>query len=172
MHYSLFVLIPTGGDPADHVARVMEPHRESWNDDTKESSGIWDWYQIGGRWTGYFTGYDPDKDPENVEECFLCRGTGTRTDGMNGPGGCNGCSGEGRRVKWPTQWADHRGDVQPVSVVLGQDKRAYGIVHEGGRLMSEEWDGEDFIKEPEYVAKATAILEGHDGMVAIVDIHS
>jgi hypothetical protein len=36
----------------------------------------WDWYQIGGRWTGFIdpTGYDPMDDPRNVHQCGHCQG--------------------------------------------------------------------------------------------------
>jgi hypothetical protein len=41
----------------------------------------WDWYSIGGRWNGYFKPeYNPNKDPENLEECIHCSGTGRRRD--------------------------------------------------------------------------------------------
>lgn len=64
----------------------------------------WDWWQIGGRYSGLFApNYDPDKDPDNIEYCQLCLGTGKRED-MACVNGCNGCQGTGRSVKWPTQW--------------------------------------------------------------------
>lgn len=41
----------------------------------------WDWYSIGGRWNGYFKPeYNPNKDPENQQQCLHCRGTGRRRD--------------------------------------------------------------------------------------------
>jgi hypothetical protein len=48
---------------------------------TINSHGKWDWWQIGGRWTGALTqDYDPTKDIENQEWCDLCGGTGNRPD--------------------------------------------------------------------------------------------
>lgn len=59
----------------------------------------WDWWGIGGRWTGFLDPtYDPTKDPRNIETCWLCKGTGTRTD-MTVANGCNGCDGTGKSVK-------------------------------------------------------------------------
>jgi hypothetical protein len=40
----------------------------------------WDWYQIGGRWTGVLDNYNPEKDPKNQEPCPYCKTTGIRTD--------------------------------------------------------------------------------------------
>lgn len=70
----------------------------------------WDWWTVGGRFTGLFSpDYDPAKDSANQEVCFLCRGTGKRLD-MVVDNGCNGCKGTGVREKWPTQWKPHSGD--------------------------------------------------------------
>lgn len=67
----------------------------------------WDWYIIGGRYSGKFElGYDPEKDPANIETCDLCGGTGIRNDSVVQNKECNGCHGEGRRVKWPTLWVN------------------------------------------------------------------
>jgi hypothetical protein len=41
----------------------------------------WDWWSIGGRWTGALVeDYDPAKDIENQEWCNTCGGTGSRED--------------------------------------------------------------------------------------------
>lgn len=101
MHYSVLVIAPS----LDDVPKELNRFKHSQ----------WDWYQIGGRWTGLFDGYSPEKDPANIEVCNLCSGTGVRKD-MEIPGphdgkGCNGCRGEGKRVKWPTEWSSNKGDV-------------------------------------------------------------
>lgn len=79
---------------------------------------VWDWYQIGGRWTGVLDNYNPDKDPKNIEICWLCQGTGKRNDAIgeqarekNPNFTCNGCDGKGERVKWPTQFAEHDNNI-------------------------------------------------------------
>lgn len=39
----------------------------------------WDWWVIGGRWTGFFKpNYDPNQDPRNQESCLSCYGTGLK----------------------------------------------------------------------------------------------
>lgn len=64
----------------------------------------WDWWQVGGRYSGRFAvNYDPSEDPANKESCWLCHGTGKRED-MEVIAGCNGCGGTGVAIKWPTRW--------------------------------------------------------------------
>lgn len=76
----------------------------------------WDWWQIGGRWTGVLTDHDPETDPRNLETCRSCTGTGVYTNPQDGLSGvCHQCSGSGQSTKWPTQWASYDGDVVPVS---------------------------------------------------------
>jgi hypothetical protein len=73
----------------------------------------WDWWCVGGRYGGRLAaGYDPEKDPANIETCFLCGGTGTRTDETaikhhGGPMKCNNCGGTGRSVKFPSKQRDY-----------------------------------------------------------------
>jgi hypothetical protein len=97
---------------------------------------VWDWYQIGGRWTGTLTGYDPEKDPRNHETCDDCDGTGFRCDSLGNENRaedptytCNGCGlydetkkvwvhgplGPGRRVKWPGIWVAVDDNAMPLS---------------------------------------------------------
>jgi hypothetical protein len=47
---------------------------------TSNEEAKWDWYTVGGRWTGFLAtnGYDPSKDENNIEDCDLCQGTGDR----------------------------------------------------------------------------------------------
>lgn len=46
---------------------------------TYNPNSKWDWYVIGGRWTGLFDNkYDPRKDPRNLKKCEFCNGTGDR----------------------------------------------------------------------------------------------
>ena len=98
MHCLALVVIPADGDVKEHVARLMEPHKMPSENGTDEITGHWDWYQIGGRWTGYLTDYNPEKDEANLELA------------MRGP-----ARDLTLAVKWPTQWAEHAGDVQSVA---------------------------------------------------------
>jgi hypothetical protein len=119
MHYSNLVIVKRKGegingdfDLEKAVDVAMGPH--------EEDGGFWDWYQIGGRWTGTFDGYDPTKDPANQKPCDLCGATGKRTDSVaeahpHLKEKCNGCDGTGIRAEWPTQWNHHDGDVMPVA---------------------------------------------------------
>jgi hypothetical protein len=77
-------------DIVSGVAEALEPTGDGLK---------WDWYQIGGRWTGLFDGYRPDDDSKLMETCTWCDGTGKRNDSR-----CNGCDGTGKRTKWPTDW--------------------------------------------------------------------
>jgi len=180
MHYLAFVLIPKdAASPQDAVERVMAPHSEHTS-----GSGFWDYWSIGGRWSGHLDGYDPEKDPRNHETCNLCNGTGTRRDEVAQRHGikegyCNGCSHDssapvGVRVKWPTQWAQHGGDVVPASVAADapDDKMPYAIVGDEAALLKKSWNGEDFVPTDDFDAKAREMLAAHNGMVAVVDYHS
>lgn len=57
MHAVAFVLLP--GPPAsleeatEMVEKLMAPHREEWDETTRETTGFWDYWRIGGRWGGY-----------------------------------------------------------------------------------------------------------------------
>lgn len=76
--------------------------------------GKWDYWTLGGRYAGRLKPhYDPEKDPDNQEKCFLCYGTGVRDDDiareqrLSKPEyQCNGCNGKGMRPKWPSKWKD------------------------------------------------------------------
>jgi hypothetical protein len=61
MHYHAEVHITSTEDVDAQVAAIMAPFDENQH----PKKGIWDWYQIGGRWTGAHDGYDPESDPEN-----------------------------------------------------------------------------------------------------------
>ena len=172
MHYLAYVLIGPDGDPEAQVEALMAPHRENF--DVEPSTGFWDWYQIGGRWSGHLDGYDPEKDPKNIEKCTLCGATGKRFD-MVVASGCNGCSGNGVRLAWPTQWVKHLGDVQSASVAVAKAEMPYTLVTEGVVLQKEVWDGSDFTKTDDFETRAKALLLEHasrNGRVVVVDYHS
>jgi len=112
-HFSL--LLVTDQQPDDnYIERLLAPYYESESNEQPK----WDWYSRGGRWTGALDAdYDVEKDQRNIETCDLCRGTGMRNDNLGRSARvkdpaytCNGCEGKGKRLKWPTQWADFPGD--------------------------------------------------------------
>lgn len=137
-HYYALVLIPGEGDVDELLNEALarydeqlevEQRTETYGGETEtywtNPAGFWDWYQVGGRWTGHLSGYDPDKDPSLSEVCWLCSGGGLRNDALglqtrarNPEYTCNGCSGTGRQQMWPTQWPRHDGDVLPAAHAL------------------------------------------------------
>lgn len=140
MHYSNLVIIekPDDGDIEAAVKEAMGAH--------EDQGGFWDWYQIGGRWTGVLSGYDPEKDEANIEECWLCNGTGVRTDAVGVANGmperqyCNGCDGKGKKAKWPTSWAKHEGDIATIESVSEEAyKRFFRVVTGRGRVFGGEY---------------------------------
>lgn len=148
-HASLLVAVEVV-DPTDRgeieaaVSFQMEPYDEKgeWFRDGSR----WDWWVIGGRFTGLLSDYDPRKDPRNWSACPLCHGTGTRPGGREEFGeewfsatkGCNGCGGTGKAMNWT--FADFGGDiVQVKDLKPGQAKPAYAFLcerhwHEGERM--------------------------------------
>jgi hypothetical protein len=162
MHYHFEVHIPEpddGKEPTtDYIEEAVEaalaPHGDG---------RLWDWYQIGGRWTGEKDGYKPEDDPANVESCDLCGGTGFRRDEIGEKVRaetpsytCNGCGtadwkvtpptwthgphGPGKRVKWATDWKMRAGDVVPVSEISDELNCHTLIVDGYGALPSEGYD--------------------------------
>lgn len=136
----------------------------------------WDWWHIGGRYTGKLApGYDPEKDPANWEECYMCAGTPgrclpaaiTEPDEI-GPDGripCNGCRGTpGRKLKWPTSWVKFSGDQArwgdlDLEGMLAQHREAKGV----------EWDkaeAEFERKAPDKVGLFGQLLQQYEGIVA------
>jgi hypothetical protein len=192
-HFLTIVLLePEHGDTEDAVARLMEPYSE--NGEWFREDSRWDWYQIGGRWTGWLDGYEPENDPQNLVTCDVCSGTGTRPDGLERFGqewvdsvnGCNGCRGKGVHTAWPTEWAPHAGDVGLVEqVVQAMEQRGLPIAvvtpdgewHEQARMgwwgmpiPDEEGNGE----KPDEDWKAvilSLIDQWPDSLAVVVDAH-
>ena len=159
---------------------------------TENPNCFWDWYQLGGRWTGMFDPeYDPEKDPRNIKTCWLCKGTGVRDDEIaqkarleNPEYKCNGCNGTGKAVEWPTGWADFDGDVKPVSMLLQLPPETfkkiacpYYLVAEGVHHEVETYDetrpqGERFVRDDKWPEKCREIYERNkDKLAVVVDCH-
>lgn len=163
MHYHAEVLIDdeeiNGADASDAIVAAVERILEPYGD-----GQLWDWYQIGGRWTGSKDGYDPFQDAANVMTCDLCAGTGFRRDDVGNAARleaptytCNGCGaahrddatkvvtwthgphGPGRCVKWATEWRFHAGDIIPVAAV-SDDLACHVLFREGDAVQSEYYD--------------------------------
>ncbi len=117
------------------VAFQMAPYDE--NDEWFRDGSRWDWYQIGGRFTGMLSDYDPRKDPRNIGVCEVCAGTGIRPGGLAEFGqdwfeqmkGCNGCKGAGTRLNWG--FVPFDGDiVQIKSLERSKIQPAHAFLHE------------------------------------------
>jgi hypothetical protein len=87
-HYHAEIWIQTDKDVKQQVQAILAPYGENLEVEQKTEdgetwwtnpNGWWDWWQIGGRWKGaHAEGYDPYSDPEQVETCDICGGTGDR----------------------------------------------------------------------------------------------
>lgn len=53
MHYHLEIIMPPTEDVAPAVAQIMAPFDEDGSDEYLLRYAFWDWYQIGGRWSGH-----------------------------------------------------------------------------------------------------------------------
>jgi hypothetical protein len=188
MHYFAAAVIPEGiayDEAEPYVAKVMAPWNEKWTDDGR-SQGLWDWWVVGGRWTGVWAEYDPTKDPRNLEPCTICGGSGVRPGGVEEFGqewfdwchGCNGCLGKGQRPKHPPRWVKLEFDLVPVERFLEWPRvfrRPITLISEDAALEREPWDGENFGKhtDEEWEAKVQAFLAPHRSkQLIVVDYHS
>ena len=180
MHYKVIVIIEKPDPDAPFLPAVesaVEHKLRRFGDGAE-----WDWYQIGGRYTGGFDGYDPDADARNMEKCWLCGGTGDRASwrgepkANQHPTGCNGCAGKGFAVTWPTQWPTRPEDVMPVAQMTDEQLKTFAVVVSGdwfGRERYEPWReyGEAF------QAQSMPTLEWlkreyGDHLAVIVDCHN
>ena len=179
MHGLAYVLIPPSGDVDLLVEASMKPHQE----DDGLRSGWWDWFQIGGRFSGRLDGYDPFSDPRNVAPCRLCGGTGRRPDAdlfgsewLEWSGGCNGCKGTGKELVWPTRWARHPGDVAELSAVSVNFADSLALVAGECGVARERWvDGKwAEMEDSEYEAAVAALIGSapRAARVVVVDFHN
>lgn len=207
MHYSMFAVVTEeevvsgGSENLEEILRErMSPfceHNEYDSDEEYEEhrdSLFWDWFQIGGRWTGLLSGYDPEKNPDNYSVCSLCGGIGQR----HFPGWereenrkwmeCNGCDGTGYAFAWPTQWKFHNGDVMKVEDVLKifdpEKHTPYSFLSlDGIPYHSMIWDSAiknleysregGYVKTPNWSELVKTLLEqAKDHYVVVVDYHS
>ncbi|HET7713886.1 MAG TPA: hypothetical protein VFK94_06625 [Patescibacteria group bacterium] len=126
-HFAVLVLVdhetPKENLEAE-VARLLAPYDENGEWFRPEGGGKpeskWDWWVIGGRWSGALGGndpkYDPAMNPINYSRCRYCDGSGTRSDMNPRPDwsrqadplhpvigeGCNVCHGTG----WEFRFGD------------------------------------------------------------------
>jgi hypothetical protein len=192
VHFYALVVIPADGDVDELVAQAMAPF-----DDSADSPDrlLWDWYQIGGRYTGSLSGYDPWSDPSLLETCEYCGGSGLRDDDVGRAARaadpaytCNGCRGSGERWIWSTGWPRHDGDVvDAVDVIvrlpelLPDERLPYAIIVHGSEtpILCERWNGEemeqvldaDGIRAAMAAVLHTRLRAGLRDRVVVVDYH-
>lgn len=200
MHYLIGVILPfkyEGEKLNDAISEILKPWDENLDvvqvtDDDgdtywKNPDGKWDWWQLGGRWTGVWSDYDPAKDPANHKTCRLCGGTGLRNDASaqryraeHPEYTCNGCADgprPGVSVEWPTHWVK-RPDLDVISVPallsLKDGQLPYAIAAAPDVWLEKKtWTGETWVECPDWVTVARAALENRrDCWIAAVDIHS
>ena len=152
---------------------------------THNEQGKWDWYCIGGRWTGWATKSDPAADPENYEPCWVCGATGLRNDA---PGTqarqadpdytCNGCRGSRQMLRFPSKWKRVESDISPVAS-LRSDSSPHAIItpdgewHEAGRMVSFAIvldEKPDVIWDDEVASLLTKYQNGY--LAVVVDCHT
>jgi len=128
MHKGVILLVkPKGKDERNLRARAADLAEIFLNDGYGDGR-VRDWYQLGGRWTGTLTGYDPYKDPSNLSTCEYCGGTGDRKD-LTPPEwkkeckGCNVCAGTGKSLNFDLVKVDD--DIMPLT-----DKKVLSRVEE------------------------------------------
>lgn len=202
MHYFAAVVVPpdTTIETAEQVVRpLLEPFNEEleieqYTEDGetywRNPQGKWDWWTVGGRWTGVWSDYDPTTDTANLEPCFICQGTGMRMDALaiefrkTDPGyTCNGCDGKGRAVKHPPQWRPFMADVIPVAHYLdtpGIRVPFAVVIPDGGwhEKVTYTWDPEkrdtrvEKVPEDEWPGVVTKLLVPcRNAKLVIVDYH-
>jgi hypothetical protein len=120
---------------------ILAPYSE---EGANTRAAFWDWWQIGGRYTGQHDHYHGWEDPINQEPCDLCRGTGIRPDmskeEMEWVRGCNGCDGKGIRTSY--DYVDHEQDVMPLKDI-SEDLTCYTLIITGEKdrvYHSRKWD--------------------------------
>jgi len=212
MHYHAEIWLKTNKDVETQIENILRPYdeenkviqeTEEWTDSNgryheetywTNPNGFYDWYQIGGRYTGSHDNYDPYKDRRNWRTCRLCEGTGYRNDTMGkemrekDPSyTCNACghydhkkkqwthgdTPQGMEVVWPTQFAEHKGDIIPVDQVT-EDLTCYTLIISKDILHIKEWTGENFVKTG-FDGKVKQELDQlgiTDGYLVTVDYHS
>lgn len=192
MHYFGAAIVPphtTYADAQDLAAKLLAPYDENLcqhyeeTDGPCDCKGIWDWWVIGGRWTGVLSEYDPKADPANLESCVICGGTGKREragcpfaldwtdkkwdDWVAWSGGCNSCQGKGERIAFRLQ--PHEGDVAPVRYALNA-RLPYTVFCEHG--VTGEFEYPEVEEEHQAVVRAHLELHHADEWLAVVDYHS
>jgi len=187
MHQFAIALVQTREGAEAQINELLAPHIErhvevvnSEGAIEEELQGFWDWFQIGGRWSGQFKpDYDPNLDGDNQQVCSMCVGTGIRKDTVV-KNGCNVCHGTGVETLWPTEWKDVDGNYMPATYFrplykkLGKAVIPLTVITPDGKAYhQEEWDGDTYKQNYEdWPQKVLELIEENANMIAVVvDYH-
>jgi hypothetical protein len=204
VHYYALAVIPRDGDVDRLVAETLAPFdvrrevelvaADDGEPYWRNPDHLWDWFQIGGRWTGVLSGYRPQDDPELVRSCRWCAGTGWRDDEVGrerraaDPGfTCNACRGRGEVLDWPTEWPRHHGDVLDALDVLVRapdlpdEAVPFAVLVHGDdtAVLVERWTGGRWRTEHDTAGMRDALADilsarlrdGRADRVVVVDYH-
>lgn len=190
MHYHCEVWLPElpeGKTIEELISAEMGPFQEQFCDnqncagDCNGCKGWWDWWVVGGRWTGSHDGYEPHKDPANYSPCRYCAGTGHRPGSpflaVDGTLGCNVCNNEysheypGQEYNFTLQ--PHAGDIISINQ-LPDGFTCYRLVAGERQWVTEQYNpdappGEAF--ETIWDGNVKAILSNAKGFLVTVDYH-
>lgn len=164
MHHFAAVVIPAGvayEDAGPYVEKYMEPYREEYDEAADELTGFWDWYQIGGRWTGVWAEYDPEKDPRNIAD---------GSQPFDRPG----------EVRWPTRWAPLPYDLIPVRNFLAMPtvfRRPITLITPEQGIEKETWRGDHYKDhwqtDEQWEQTLQTVLSAYaNDQLLVVDYHS
>ena len=154
MHFVTLVLVPMEheDDPLSEVPRLLKPYQwylHEYDRDLPDGhrEEIWDWWQFGGRWTGWLDPeYDPREDPANQE---------------------------GESLKWPIFFRPHAGDILPTGMAVerlaGRLPAAILADGEWYQEPAKHYDPKGHAKWPLVVDE---VLQQHlDTLTVVVDCH-
>jgi len=163
------------------VSEVMRPFRERFNE---VRSGFWDWWVIGGRFSGVHT--ETKLDPRKLKEFYrICKEKGLFCYGSENPEEVQKAR---RREEFLRLFPGFKGpipscrdaykedgypdDVVPVEEITGR-LRCYTLILSGEVLHLEVWDGNEFRKTDfdGYVKKALEMSGITTGYLVTVDYH-
>ena len=140
MHCIALIVVPENSTLED----VMNPYHENG----EHPRAFWDWYQVGGRWSGLYSDYDPAKDPENIDD-----------------------SG---KVMWPTSWVDRPENKRLWKEIKEQalEKPPYTVLNRDTLVHLQDFTNGDYKTERHDLIQDALNTIQDDDIVYIVDYHT